>query len=203
MSLDSDKTIAYYNQHATEYFAETVQVDLGEQRDVFLSVLPPGGQIMDLGCGSGRDSRYFLEKGFAVDAMDASKELCKLAQQFTGITVQCCTIQEWEPEKSYDGIWACASLLHLEREDLKTFFKNCHRFLKKDGVLFVSGKEEIQTGTDEKERFFTNFDETLIRELVYDNPRYEMLRLWRTKDGLGRETKWINLLVRNLGSILQ
>lgn len=199
MSLDSDKTIAYYNQHATEYFAETVQVDLGEQRDVFLSVLPPGGQIMDLGCGSGRDSRYFLEKGFAVDALDASKELCKLAQQFTGIPVQCCTIQEWEPEKSYDGIWACASLLHLKREELKVFFKNCNRFLKEGGVLFVSAKEEIQTGTDEKERFFTNFDKTLIRGLVYDNPRYEMLRFWRTQDGLGRETKWINLLVRNLG----
>ena len=199
MSLDSDKTIAYYNQHATEYFAETVQVDLGEQRDVFLSVLPPGARIMDLGCGSGRDSRYFIEKGFTVDALDASKELCKLAQQFTGIPVQCCTIQEWEPERSYDGIWACASLLHLKRDELKEFFKNCHRHLKKGGVLFVSAKEEIQTGTDEKERFFTNFDETLIRELVYDNPRYEMLRLWRTKDGLGRETKWINLLVRNLG----
>lgn len=198
MSLDLNKTIAYYNQHAMEYFAETVQVDLGKQRDVFLLVLPPGGQIMDLGCGSGRDSRYFLEKGFAVDALDASKELCKLAQQFTGIPVQCCTIQEWEPEKSYDGIWACASLLHLEREDLQVFFKNCHWFLKKNGIMFVSAKEEIKTGIDEKERFFTNFDETLIRELVYDDPRYEMMRLWRTQDGLGRKTKWINMLVRNL-----
>jgi 2-polyprenyl-3-methyl-5-hydroxy-6-metoxy-1,4-benzoquinol methylase len=197
MSLDFNKTIAYYNQHAAEYFAETVQVDLQEQRDVFLAELPSGGQIMDLGCGSGRDSSYFLAKGYAVDALDASEELCKLAQQHTGITVQCCTIQEWEPEKSYDGIWACASLLHLERKELKVFFENCHRFLKKDGVLFVSVKEEIQTGTDDKERFFTNFDEALIRELVYDDPRYKMLRLWRTQDGLGRETKWINFLVRN------
>jgi len=65
--------------------------------------------------------------------------------------------------------------------------------------LFVSAKEEIQTGTEEKERFFTNFDETLIRELVYDDPSYEMLRLWRTQDCLGRETKWVNLLVRNFG----
>ena len=192
-------TIDYYNQHAAEYFAETVEADLQEQRDAFLAVLPPGGQIVDLGCGSGRDSHYFLEKGFAVDALDASKELCKLAQQFTGISVQCCTIQEWEPEKAYDGIWACASLLHLEREDLKTFFKNCHRFLKKDGVLFVSAKEGVQTGTDEKGRFFTYFDDALIRELVQDDSCYEMLRLWRTRDNLGRETKWINFLVRNLG----
>ena len=192
-------TIDYYNQHAAEYFAETVDVDLGEQRDVFLAELSPGGQIMDLGCGSGRDSRYFLEKGFAVDALDASKELCKLAQQFTGISVQYCTIQEWKPEKAYDGIWACASLLHLKREDLKSFFKNCHGFLKKGGVLFVSAKEGAQTGTDEKGRFLTNFDEMLIRELVYEDSHYEMLRLWRTRDSLGRETKWVNLLVRNLG----
>ncbi len=193
------KTIDFYNQHATEYFAETVGVDLKEQRDVFLTVLPLGGRIIDLGCGSGRDSRYFLEKGFTVDALDASQELCKLAQQFTGIPVQCCTIQEWKPEKSYDGIWACASLLHLKREELKEFFKNCHRYLKKDGVLFVSAKEGVQTGTDEKGRFFINFDETLIRELVYGDSRYEMLRLWSTKDGLGRETNWINLLIKNLG----
>ena len=192
-------TIEYYNQHAAEYFAETVEADLGEQRDVFLSVLPSGGQIMDLGCGSGRDSRYFLEKGFAVDALDASAELCKLAQQYAGIIVQCCTIQEWEPDKSYDGIWACASLLHLEREELQAFFKNCHRFLKKGGVLFVSVKEGEKNGTDEKGRFFTYFNDALIRELVQDDHRYEMLRLWRTQDNLGRETKWINLLVRNLG----
>ena len=199
MSLDFNETVAYYDQHAAEYFAETVEADLQEQRDVFLTALPPGGQIMDLGCGSGRDSRYFLEKGFAVDALDASKELCKLARQFTGISVQCCTIQEWKPEKAYDGIWACASLLHLEREDLQVFFKNCHRFLKKGGVLFVSVKEGVQTGTDEKGRFFTFFDDALIRELVYNDPQYEMLRLWRTRDNLGRETKWINMLVRNLG----
>jgi len=122
MSLDFNKTIAYYNQHAVEYFVETVQVDLQEQREVFLAALPPGGQIMDLGCGSGRDSRWFLSQGYAVDALDASEELCKLAQQHTGIAVQC---------------W------------------------------------------------------------VYDDPRYEMLRLWRTQDGLGRETKWINFLVKN------
>lgn len=192
-------TIDYYNQHAAEYFAETVEADLGEQRDAFLAEIPFGGQIMDLGCGSGRDSRWFLAKGFEVDALDASKELCKLAQRYTGITVQCCTIQEWKPEKFYDGIWACASLLHLKREDLKSFFKNCHGFLKKGGVLFVSAKEGIQTGTDEKDRFFTYFDDVLIRELVQDDPRYEMLRLWRTQDNLGRKTKWVNLLVRNLG----
>ena len=192
-------TIEYYNQHAAEYFAETVKVDLGEQREVFLAALPPGGQIMDLGCGSGRDSRWFLAKGFAVDALDASKELCKLAQQYTRISVQCCTIQEWEPEKAYDGIWACASLLHLKREELKIFYENCHRFLKKDGVLFVSAKEDIQTGTDEKDRFFTNFDEEIIQELIYDDSRYEVLRFWHTQDKLGRETKWVNMLVKNLG----
>ena len=87
----------------------------------------------------------------------------------------------------------------LNREELRDFFKNCHRYLKKDGILFDSAKEEIQTGTDDKNRFFTNFDETLIKKLVYEDPYYEMLRLWRTQDGLGRETKWINLLVKKLG----
>ena len=106
-------------------------------------------------------------------------------------------------EKTYDGIWFCASLLHLEWEELKAFFKNCHRFLKKDGVLFVSAKEEVQTGTDEKDRFYTNFDESLIRELLYEDTRYIMLRLWRTQDSLERETKRINLLVRNLGKYLK
>ena len=62
---------------------------------------------------------------------------------------------------------------------------------------FLNG--DLNTGTDEKGRFFTYFDDDLIRELVQDDPRYEMLRLWRTRDNLGRETKWINMLVRNLG----
>lgn len=78
-------TIDYYNQNAKQYYKSTVSLDFSDNRDRFLKYLPAAGHILDFGCGSGRDTKAFLKKGFLVTAVDGSKEMCKLATKLCAI----------------------------------------------------------------------------------------------------------------------
>ena len=111
--MKHNSTIDYYNRNAARYFNETVHADVSEIRDRFAQMLPPGGTILDLGCGSGRDSKAFIEQGFRVVAVDGSEKLCKLAQAYIQQPVVCSDFLDYKPNETFDGIWACASLLHL------------------------------------------------------------------------------------------
>ena len=115
---ESDQTIDFYNAQATQYVAETVDLDVLNIRNRFLNLIPEGGHILDLGCGSGRDSWFFLDQGYSVTAVDASHALAKLASEFIGKPVENLSFQELDYLEEFDGIWACASLLHCP----KTFF---------------------------------------------------------------------------------
>ena len=84
----NDSTLGYYDDHADEFYKSTVNVEFTTMQEQFLKKLEKGSDILDFGCGSGRDTRYFLQKGYHVDAIDGSKELCKLASEFTGIEVK-------------------------------------------------------------------------------------------------------------------
>lgn len=114
------QTSQYYNDHATTFFEATVGVDMGPLHARFLQNIPAGGRILDAGCGSGRDARAFKDLGFEVEAFDASPELAKLASTHLGHTVRVRTFSDVSEVHAYDGIWACASLLHLRhaRESL-------------------------------------------------------------------------------------
>ena len=106
-------SIDYYNKYAAKVFEETVDQDMSEIRTEFLNLLEEGDTILDLGCGSGRDSLIFYELGYDVTAMDASEEMCKLAEIHTGLEVLHMTFEEMDFDSVFDGIWACASLLHV------------------------------------------------------------------------------------------
>ena len=101
---ETNTTIYYYNHNAEQYFKNTVNVNMSECCDRFLQYIAPGGKIIDIGTGSGRDLRYFKERGYKVEGIDASKEMCRLASEYTGVSVQCEKIQDWYPQEKYDGI---------------------------------------------------------------------------------------------------
>lgn len=86
--MKDDKTIKYYNEYAKQFAENTANVEFRHMQNLFLDKLQEGAYILDFGCGSGRDTKYFLEQGYQVDAIDGSAELCKLASELTGIEVK-------------------------------------------------------------------------------------------------------------------
>ena len=121
-----NKTLIYYNQNADSFIEGTVSVNFKEVQDKFLQMLS-GKKILDFGCGSGRDTMYFLKSGFDVTATDGSEELCKYASEYTGIHVKQMLFQDLDEVDYYDGIWACSSILHLSKNELRIVMNKMSR----------------------------------------------------------------------------
>ena len=109
----------------------------------------------DFGCGSGRDSKYFLENGYEVEAIDGSIEMCKLASEYIGQDVKCMKFEELNEEDTYDGIWACSSILHVTKEELPKILEKMINALKQDGIIYTSFKKG--KGYEIKEGKYYNF----------------------------------------------
>ena len=86
-------TTDYYNDNAQNFYDSTVDVDMTDLYRKFLPVVGAEGRILDLGCGSGRDTKYFVDLGYKVDAIDASKEMVRLASRKTGLEVKHMTFE--------------------------------------------------------------------------------------------------------------
>lgn len=129
--MSSDKsTLDYYNSKAKDFVSGTVDVAFTEIQDIFLEYIPLGGKILDFGCGSGRDTKYFQSKGYDLDATDGSEELCKIASEYTGVQVKQMLFEELNAIEEYDGIWACASILHVEKNQLSNMEEYIGRMKK-------------------------------------------------------------------------
>ena len=138
--MQMNKTIDYYNLNAKKFIENTLNADMHITQDRFLRLLAENRFILDFGCGSGRDTKYFLEKGYRVEATDGSSELCKLASAFTGIEVKEMLFQDLDASGKYEGIWACSSILHLPKQELLPVIRKMCDALKDNGVIYTSFK---------------------------------------------------------------
>lgn len=190
-----DKTLNYYNENAKEYFDKTINVCMLKKYDKFLQRISKGCHILDLGCGSGRDSLYFIQNGYKVTSIEGSIELSKLATQYIGQPVKNINFINMEDVDIYDGIWACASLLHLKKEIFSKMLTKLYLSLKKTGVMYISLKIGTDFSTYEGNRFFTYYSrETLYQLLKKTN--LNIIDEFVTSDGLNRDVEWINIIVQ-------
>lgn len=215
----------YYRQNAQRFFTDTVSLDMSALYQPFIACLPPGARILDAGCGSGRDAKAFSEMGFTVEAFDASAELVALARQFSGKPVERMRFQDVAAVEKYDGIWCCASLLHVSEAELPEVMTKLAIALKPGGVWYLSFK--YGRGEREKDgRRFTDLDAAGLQKLVDEvndisggflarskaeikrgvgskdrtenNFVLDTERLWQTGDlriGRGDEV-WLNAIIR-------
>ena len=195
--MDTNKTLAYYNRNAQLFTNDTLEVEFSGIQDSFLARLKPGAFILDFGCGSGRDSRYFLQKGYKVEACDGSEEMVKAAAQNAGIPVKRMLFSELNEKDRYDGIFACASILHVPSKELPDIITRMKKAVKTDGILYVSFKygtfEGIRNG-----RYFTDLTEESLQVILDKVGGLEIIRTGITGDARpGREDeKWLNVLLR-------
>ena len=185
----------YYDAHAEAYVQSTAELDLAELYGPFLACVAPGGHILDAGCGSGRDALAFREAGYQVSAFDASSRIVQLASVRLGQAVQLATFQTLEHEEAFDGIWACASLLHVPRVEMPDVLSRLRQALRPGAVLYASFKSGTEEGW-EGERFFNRYTEDHLRSIIAEVGGLAIERVWLTGDVRpGRdEEQWINLM---------
>ena len=197
--VTDNNTLGYYNKNSVDFVHSTRDVDFREIQDKFLGLIAPKSFILDFGCGSGRDTKYFLSKGYAVEAWDGSIELCKAASEFTQIDVKNKLFQDLSASSLYDGIWACSSILHLPLNDLILVMKKIESALKNTGVLYTSFKYGDYSG-ERNGRYFTDMTEDRFDEILQHCPSLHIIEIWQTGDvRQERENeKWLNILLRKI-----
>lgn len=171
----------YYSKNAGEYFDKTVDLDLQEYYDRFTELVPEGGSILDLGCGSGRDSAYFVSCGYDVTAMDASEEMCDLASVHIGQDVLHLSFSDMDFEEVFDGVWACASLLHVPGNEINDIMSKIVKSMKPNGTLYMS----FYYGDFEGERdgrYYTDYNTRKLKELVAGFEELELIEIKKSED---------------------
>ena len=193
----ADITLEYYAANAEAFASSTVDVAFSSVQKCFEGLLQPGARVLDFGCGSGRDAKHFLEAGFAVDAVDGSPELCRIASELTGLPVRCMRFEELSAQSIYDGIWACSSILHVPSRQLLALLAKMAAALKPGGVVYTSFKlgefEGVRNG-----RYFSDFTPESFARLLDKVPALREEEHWISGDARpGREEeKWLNLILR-------
>lgn len=179
------------------YCKSTINVSMQNIYDKFESYLQPGARILDLGCGSGRDSKYYLSKGYDVVSVDGAIEICHLAEQYIGKSVHNIKFENLDYSNEFDAIWASASLLHVNPKQMPIVLDSIKRALKNDGILYASWKygrnEKIVDG-----KYYLYLDESAIADL-FNSASIEIEYIWVTEDKLFREEKWLNIIGKKRG----
>lgn len=189
-------TINYYEKHAKEFCQQTINVDMSSIQDIFLMYLSKDAYILDAGCGSGRDSLFFLSRGYKVMAMDGSKQICEEAEKLLKQSVLNLNFSEIDFEEEFDGIWACASLLHVSKNDIEDVLNKLYDSLKKNGILYASFKYgESEHVVDEK--LYNDYNEDALQALFLKTS-FNIKEIFVTQDNVpGRiSPKWINIIVQ-------
>lgn len=192
-----NSTLDYYTRQADAFFQDTAHVSFSEAQNRFLALLPQHASILDLGCGSGRDALAFMQQGLQVEAADGCPAMAQKASQLLGKPVQVMLFEELEAEDRYDGIWACASLLHVPSASLPKILEKIEAALRPGGILYCSFKygdfEGLRNG-----RYFTDLDEARLVSLIEKTASLQKTELWLSQDVRpGRHSeRWINLLAR-------
>ena len=192
--ISQDTTLSWYRDNAIQYAEETRNSLVLDALWEFLSRMKEGGTILDYGSGSGRDSAYFLDKGFSVDSLDGSAEMKAQAERLFGIKVKLSSFLSLEEKDKYDGIWAQASILHLEEHDLRAALTLIERALKRDGVFYSSFRKGEGDGY-ENGRWYTNMTER--RFLSFLPASLYVEKIWESQDvrpGVNRT--WLSIICR-------
>ena len=193
-----DNTLKYYAKNTEEFIASTLEADMSLAQKKFLALLPKGAHILDLGCGSGRDSLCFLQQGFQVTAVDGSLELAKFASELIGQEVIVSDFKDLVlPTASFDAIWASASLLHVHSEALPDILAKVIDLAKPGAVFYMSFKYGDYEG-ERTGRYYTDLNEERFAEFMQKSGRsLEIIEQWVAKDVRPDKPElWLNTFAR-------
>ena len=173
-------SIDYYNRYAVPYYEETVDASMEEVMKPFVELLSEeseNAEVLDLGCGSGRDTLLLEEYGFYVTPMDGSEEMCKLAVVNTDKEV-----------------------LQMTYDEMRKVMKKLVQALKENGVLYFSVHKGDRDGIYHG-RYFHDYTRRELQSLMEEYPELEVVDIWTTQDVRSEKSDklWLNVLARKTG----
>ena len=188
--------MSYYNKNAELFFDSTVDINMSDLQRKFIYLLPRRTEILDVGCGSGRDTKYFLENGFSVVSIEPARELAELAEAYIKQEVVVMRVEDLPFEKRFSGIWACASLLHIHFSQINVVLRKLYKSLIDGGVLFISVKHGNFEG-ERSGRFFCDYTEEKFETTDYKEIGFDLVGYsYSTDEREGRENeKWLNIIL--------
>ncbi|MFZ5964100.1 class I SAM-dependent methyltransferase [Thalassococcus sp. BH17M4-6] len=151
------ETLRVYDRMALDYDKISSAVGPDDTLQAFIAAMPPGGRVLDLGCGPGRSAMYMARAGLVVDATDASATMVAMAQKIPGVTAWQARFDDLDAEAAYDGVWANFCLLHATRAEVPRHLRAIRRAIKPGGVLHVGVKEGEGEARDSLGRRYTYF----------------------------------------------
>ena len=191
-----NETKQYYQDNAQVFFDSTVNADMSAHYERFLRYVPEHGKILDFGCGSGRDTKAFIQRGYLVEAVDGSSEMCRLAGDHCGIQVRCMDFNNLNEIEKYDAIWACASLLHVAKEQMPDILSKMRDALVNAGVIYVSFKYGNFEG-ERNGRYFFDVTPEVFNVLISNVSGLKVIEEWFTEDVRAENsTKWYNIILK-------
>ena len=200
----SKSIINYYDKNAVEFACQTISIDMHDSYELFLNQLPQRDKqcILDVGCGSGRDAKYFAKQGYDVTAIDASAELIQWAWQHhissrvSWVHLNFSSIEKQAWENKFTGIWACASLLHVPFLELPFIINSLLETLADEGVMYLSFKYGKVERVDE-ERFCCDMNESRWKAIVAKIPQVIEYKIWLSADKRSSiENNWFNITIK-------
>ena len=193
--MEKYDTIKYYDDNAEQYCEQTRNGDMSSVYNRFLVMLPDKAYILDFGCGSGRDSKVFIDKGYSVTSVDGSEKMCELASKNIGQKVECMQFDQLRDTARYDGIWACSSILHVEREKLPDILRKMIEALKENGVIYTCFKKgdkcEVRNG-----RYFNDMTRELLEEMLKDLEVNAEITDYFENESTINDDKWGNYYIK-------
>ena len=193
-------SIDYYERYAIPYYEQTIDLDMSEEMQPFLDALPEGAEeILDLGCGSGRDSKTLDELGFYVTPMDGSGKMCELAEIYTDQEVLRLRFEEMDFDEVFDGIWASLALIHVPSEEIHTIMDKVLAALKPGGILYFSVYEGDRDGVYAG-CYYRDYTELELRRLMkgFEGVRILSIRRSEGQGWNGNDWKILNVLAEKM-----
>lgn len=190
-------SIDYYNQNASAYYEKTVHADMAKIMQPFIELLPENAEVLDMGCGSGRDTLALEEAGFSVTAMDGAAEMCRLAEIYTDKEILHLTYEEMDFQNVFDGIWACAALVHIPYKKMPQTLKKMVEALVDGGLIYMSLRDGNRKGWDGLRQYY-DYNEERILELLGNIPGTKIVDIWKTLPLIEDDnpSAWWNIILR-------
>ncbi len=196
------RTLDFYAQEAAAYGVRSDKLGTSKSVTAFVAELPPGATVLDLGCGTGRDTLALIHAGLSVTAIDGSPEMAREAEKRIGTPVRVQLFEDLEDLNAFDGIWANASLLHVPRAGLPNVLARVYRALKPGGVLAASFKSGGTEGRDKLGRYYNYLTADEVTALLNAAGAWSTLELkeGRSTGYDGTESGWVVAFARKTTS---